>query len=231
MERRLFYLLLPMQKFAVIVAGGSGTRMRNEVPKQFIKLLGKPILMRTLEAFNFDSIQIILVLPSTQIDFWKTLIEHHQFEIPHQIVAGGAARFDSVKNGLNSINQEEGLVAIHDGVRPIIDRQIISKSFQRAQEKGNAITSVPLKDSIRSINDTSNKQEDRSTFRLIQTPQTFQLSLIKKAYAQPFNTLFTDDASVLEKAGFNIHLIEGSYRNIKITTPEDLLVAESFLKA
>lgn len=218
-----------MQKYAVIVAGGSGTRMQSEFPKQFIELRGLPILMHTINAFHFDDIQIILVLPANQIDFWKQLIDKFKYKTPHQIVIGGSARFDSVKNGLSSISSEEGLVAIHDGVRPLIDREIINRSFELAVINGNAIVSIPLKDSIRSIEASRNKQEDRSRFRLIQTPQTFQLNLIKKAFEQPFDPLFTDDASVLEKAGFSIHLIEGSYQNIKITTPEDLLIAESFL--
>ncbi|HEY9118050.1 MAG TPA: 2-C-methyl-D-erythritol 4-phosphate cytidylyltransferase [Roseivirga sp.] len=218
-----------MQKYAVIVAGGSGTRMQSEIPKQFIELKGLPILMHTINAFHFDNIQIILVLPGDQIDFWKHLIDQYDFKTPHQTVIGGSARFDSVKNGLKSISTEEGLVAIHDGVRPLIDREIINRSFEEASKNGNAIVSIPLKDSIRSVDSTSNRQEDRSRFRLIQTPQTFQLNLIKQAFEQPFDPLFTDDASVLEKAGFSINLIEGSYQNIKITTPEDLLIAESFL--
>lgn len=218
-----------MQKYAVVVAGGSGTRMKSELPKQFIELAGKPILMHTLEAFHFDDIQILLVLPSDQIDFWKELVVKHAFQIPHRLVVGGEARFHSVLNGLNAIPDKEGLVAIHDGVRPLIDRAIITNSFEQAKEHGNAIVSIPLKDSIRSISDFGNKQEDRSAFRLIQTPQTFRLELIKDAFLQDFDPLFTDDASVLEKAGHQIHLIDGSYQNIKITTPEDLLIAESFL--
>lgn len=218
-----------MQKYAVIVAGGSGTRMQSEIPKQFIELKGLPILMYTINAFHYDNIQIILVLPDNQIDFWKQLIDQFGFKTPHQIVIGGSSRFDSVKNGLKSILSDDGLVAIHDGVRPLVNREIINRSFEVASTNGNAIVSIPLKDSIRSVDSTVNRQEDRSRFRLIQTPQTFQLNLIKKAFEQPFDPLFTDDASVLEKAGFSIHLIEGSYQNIKITTPEDLLIAESFL--
>lgn len=211
------------------MAGGSGTRMQSEIPKQFIELKGLPILMYTINAFHYDNIQIILVLPDNQIDFWKQLIDQFGFKTPHQIVIGGSSRFDSVKNGLKSILSDDGLVAIHDGVRPLVNREIINRSFEVASTNGNAIVSIPLKDSIRSVDSTVNRQEDRSRFRLIQTPQTFQLNLIKKAFEQPFDPLFTDDASVLEKAGFSINLIEGSYQNIKITTPEDLLIAESFL--
>jgi 2-C-methyl-D-erythritol 4-phosphate cytidylyltransferase len=220
-----------MQKYAIIVAGGSGTRMKSELPKQFIKLAGKPILMHTLEAFHFDNIQIILVLPKSQIPYWKELVDEHQFKIPHNIIAGGEQRFHSVKNGLSSIKADDGLVAIHDGVRPLIKRQIISESFEQAKRAGNAIASIQLKDSIRSITPHANQQEDRTNFRLIQTPQTFKIQLIKRAFEQEYTPSFTDDASVLEQAGHSINLIEGDYKNIKITTPEDLLVAETLLKA
>ena len=220
-----------MQKYAIVVAGGSGTRMKSELPKQFIKLAGKPILMHTLEAFHFDDIQIILVLPESQIPYWKELVDEHQFKIPHNIIAGGEQRFHSVKNGLSSIKADDGLVAIHDGVRPLIKRQIISESFEQAKRAGNAIASIQLKDSIRSITPHANQQEDRTNFRLIQTPQTFKIQLIKRAFEQEYTPSFTDDASVLEQAGHSINLIEGDYKNIKITTPEDLLVAETLLKA
>ncbi|PWL24774.1 2-C-methyl-D-erythritol 4-phosphate cytidylyltransferase [uncultured Roseivirga sp.] len=220
-----------MQKYAIVVAGGSGTRMKSELPKQFIKLAEKPILMHTLEAFHFDDIQIILVLPESQIPYWKELVDEHQFKIPHNIIAGGEQRFHSVKNGLSSIKADDGLVAIHDGVRPLIKRQIISESFEQAKRTGNAIVSIQLKDSIRSITPHANQQEDRTNFRLIQTPQTFKVQLIKRAFEQEYTPSFTDDASVLEQAGHSISLIEGDYKNIKITTPEDLLVAETLLKA
>ncbi len=218
-----------MQKHAVIVAGGSGTRMQSSLPKQFIEVLGQPILMHTLEAFAFDNIQLILVLPASQIGFWHELCQKHAFNIPHKVVEGGSARFHSVNNGLNAIDGE-GLVAIHDGVRPLIARDIIQMAFSVAEEKGNAIVSVPLKDSIREYTAQHNKMVDRMNYRLVQTPQTFRLSLIKKAFKTEFNDGFTDDASVLEAMGEEIHLIDGDYRNIKITTPEDLKVAEAFLR-
>lgn len=220
-----------MQKYGIIVAGGSGTRMKSDLPKQFLELLGKPILMHTIEAFHFDDIKIILVLPKTQVEFWKELVIKHQFSVPHEIVEGGEVRFHSVKNGLESIKSSTGLVAIHDGVRPLIKQAIISESYTAADRHGSAIVSIGLKDSIRSVSDSENRQEDRSKFRLIQTPQTFQLQLIKSAFEQPFNPIFTDDASVLEMAGYKINLIDGDYQNIKITTPEDLTVAQSLLKA
>ena len=153
------------------------------------------------------------------------------FFINHSVVAGGKTRFESVKNGLNSIQETEGLVAIHDGVRPIITEEIIRQAFKESEQHGNAIVSIALKDSIREVNHISNEAKDRSNYRLIQTPQTFQLQLIKKAFEVSYQPSFTDDASVFEHAGNSIHLIEGNYKNIKITTPEDLVVAESFLEA
>lgn len=220
-----------MQKYAIIVAGGSGTRMRSQLPKQFITVAGKPILMHTLKAFDFDDIQLILVLPQQQISFWRELCQKNTFFLPHKIVEGGASRFESVRNGLNSIETQDGLVAIHDGVRPIIKKEIIKKTFEKASETGNAITAVPLKDSIREVNDSSNKAKDRANYRLVQTPQTFLIQRIKDAFDRATHTNFTDDASVLEAMGEEIHLIEGDYRNIKITTQEDLLIAESYLEA
>ena len=215
----------------MIVAGGSGTRMQSELPKQFIKLKGEPILMHTIRAFSFDGIKVIVVLPKSQIVFWKELCQKQAFFLEHKVVEGGKTRFESVKSGLKSIEANEGLVAIHDGVRPIIKKEIINSSFLYAEKNGNAIVSVPLKDSIREINESQNEHKDRNKYRLIQTPQTFQLQLIRSAFEVDYKTHFTDDASVLEYAGNKINLIDGDYRNIKITTPEDLIVAESFLEA
>jgi 2-C-methyl-D-erythritol 4-phosphate cytidylyltransferase len=217
-----------MQKHALIVAGGSGTRMKSDLPKQFISLNGMPILMHTLKAFSFNDVTITLVLPEAQMSFWKELCQKHAFFLPHQLVPGGLTRFESVKNGLSQL-PEMGLVAIHDGVRPIIAQEIIEASFTEALLKGNAIVSVPLKDSIREVSGNGNRAVERANYRLIQTPQTFQLPLIKKAFETPYSDAFTDDASVLEHAGEEINLIEGDYHNIKVTTPEDLMIAESFL--
>lgn len=220
-----------MKKWAVIVAGGSGTRMKSDVPKQFIEIGGKPILMHTLEAYHtaFATLKLILVLPEIQIPFWRGLCAKHKFNLDHKIVSGGPKRFYSVKNGLNAISGS-GIVAIHDGVRPFISPEIIKNSFRVAGEQGNAITSVALKDSIRQVNpDGTNNLVNREDFHLIQTPQTFQVDLIKKAFETEYDPLFTDDASVLERAGTSINLIEGDYRNIKITTTEDLFTAEAML--
>ncbi|MCE7994197.1 MAG: 2-C-methyl-D-erythritol 4-phosphate cytidylyltransferase [Roseivirga sp.] len=221
-----------MQKYVVIVAGGSGTRMKREIPKQFIPVAGKPILMHTLQAFhNFSAeISIILVLPESQILGWKSLCAQYKFDIPHKTTVGGETRFHSVKNGLSNISGG-GLVAIHDGVRPLVSDQIILNSFAIAEQKGNAIAAIPLKDSIRWSNGIDNKVVNRNDYQLIQTPQTFQIALIKKAFDTAYDSGFTDDASVLEATGATINLIEGDYSNIKITTPEDLIVAESLLNA
>ncbi len=224
-----------MKKAAIIVAGGSGSRMKSDLPKQFIEIGGMPILIHTMKQFMAYDAGILLkiVLPETQITFWESLcLKYQDFmqKLPHEVIIGGETRFQSAKNGISAIHFEEGLVAIHDGVRPFVSKEIIGKSFEIAQEKGSAVVCVPLKDSARVlINGYQNQAIDRTLYRLIQTPQTFQLSILRKAYQNPELPTFTDDASVVEAAGFKITLIEGSYENIKITTPEDLLWAEVFL--
>ena len=214
------------KKYAIIVAGGSGSRMKSDIPKQFIEVGGLPILMHTLKRFKEaePKIELILVLPESQFEYWNQLCEKYP-TVPHQLVKGGNTRFQSGLNGLKTI-ENEGLVAIHDGVRPFVSAEIIQESFKVANEKGTAVVSVPSKDSVR----VNGQAIDRSTVRLIQTPQTFQISLIKKAFETEELSTFTDDASVAEHAGFTINLIEGSYENIKITTPEDLQWAEIILK-
>ncbi len=214
-----------IKKYAIIVAGGSGSRMKSDIPKQFIEVGGLPILMHTLKRFKeADSdIELILVLPEDQFEYWDELCLKYP-TVQLQLVKGGETRFQSGLNGLQVIDNE-GLVAIHDGVRPFVSVEIINESFKIAAEKGTAIVSVPSKDSVR----VNGQAIDRSTVRIIQTPQTFQISLIKKAFETEELSTFTDDASVAENAGFEIHLIEGNYENIKITTPEDLLWAEVIL--
>lgn len=219
-----------MKKTALIVAGGNGSRMESDLPKQFILLAGKPILMHTIEAFDQCNVSdIIVVLPSNQIDFWKELCTQFSFNLAHEIIAGGASRFESVQNGLVRCNEED-LVAIHDGVRPFITAEIINNSFDTAAQKGNAVAAVRLKDSIRKVDLLGNKNVNRDAYFLIQTPQTFKCNIIKEAYQAQDHINFTDDASVLEASGHAINLIPGDYKNIKITTPEDLLVAEAFYK-
>ncbi len=219
-------------EYALIVAGGKGTRIKSKLPKQFLELNGLPILMHTINAFvrYSTSVRIILVLPEDDFEIWNALCEKFNFNIPVILQRGGESRFQSVKNGLDKI-EGEGLVAIHDGVRPLVSEDIIGASFRLAAVHQSAVAAVRLKESIRMTDQDNTKAMDRSRFRLIQTPQTFQVDLIKKAYQQKEDVSMTDDASVAEKAGHIISLFEGSYENIKITTPEDLIVAEALMNA
>ena len=219
-----------MKQFVIIVAGGSGSRMKSEIPKQFMLLKNIPVLMHTIKKnFDFNSaISIIVVLPESQIDYWKKLCVDYKFTIHHTCIAGGKTRFHSVKNGLNII-AENGLVAVHDGVRPLVSNQTIQNVFSVAEQKGNAIPCLPLNDSIRIVEGENSSAVLRSKYRLIQTPQCFSSSLIKKAFEQTYNDSFTDCASVVEAMGEKINLVEGNPENIKITTPSDLLIAESLL--
>ncbi|TDB66086.1 2-C-methyl-D-erythritol 4-phosphate cytidylyltransferase [Arundinibacter roseus] len=222
-----------MQEFAIIVAGGSGSRMKSELPKQFLPIGGLPVLMHTLRTFRAYSptLSIRLVLPSVQFDLWHSLCETFHFDETYELIAGGETRFHSVQNGLASIQAPTGVVAVHDGVRPFVTPQIIANSFQQAAALGTAVTCVTLKDSIRQIlPNEKNQAVERTAYRLIQTPQTFRLNWMREAFQTGFLPHFTDCASVLETAGFSIQLIEGAYENIKITTPEDLIWAEAFLK-
>lgn len=220
------------KEYALIVAGGKGTRMKTKVPKQFIEILGLPILMHTINAFfRYDEkITVILVLPEDDFETWQQLCRKHQFNKPVLLQKGGDSRFQSVRNGLALI-QEEGLVAIHDGVRPLVSEDIIGASFRLAAVHQSAVAAVRLKESIRITDQDNTKAVDRSKFRLIQTPQTFNTTLIKQAYQQKEDTSLTDDASVAERAGHIISLFEGSYENIKVTTPEDLVIAEALMKS
>ena len=219
-----------MKYYAIIVGGGSGTRMQQELPKQFIELKGKPILMHSMAAFAHSAIkpEIILVLNVHYHKFWEDLCAQHQFDIPHQLIKGGEQRFHSVKNGLKNI-KSGSIVAIHDAVRPLVSVELINKSFEEAALKGNAVTGVPSKDSVRLLKGDESKAINRESVYLIQTPQTFQIEQLKKAYEQEYRIDFTDDASVVERMGYPIHLIEGAASNIKITYPEDLFFAEQLM--
>ncbi len=223
--------ILKLTEHALIVAGGKGTRIKSVLPKQFIELNGKPILLHTLEAFirYSPSIRIVLVLPEDDFETWRSICKKFEFNYSVTLQKGGETRFQSVKNGLQNI--AEGLVAIHDGVRPLVSEDIIGASFRLAAIHKCAIAAVRLKESIRMTDQDNTKAVDRSRFRLIQTPQTFDVSLIKKAYEQKEDNSFTDDASVAERAGNIISLFEGSYENIKITTQEDLIVAKALMDA
>jgi 2-C-methyl-D-erythritol 4-phosphate cytidylyltransferase len=220
-----------LKKYAIIVAGGSGLRMGTETPKQFLELRGLPVLMHTIKKFHeaFSDITIKLVLPEDHKESWEKLCHKYSYTLSHDVVSGGNSRFQSVKKGLESISSEEGIVAIHDGVRPFVSKEVIQKSFSVAQEIGNATVSVSMKDSLRRVENNKNFAVDRNEYKIIQTPQTFRLDLIKKAFNTPEQSSFTDDASVFEHAGHKIILIEGAYDNIKITTPEDLILGEAIL--
>ncbi|MGD0340105.1 MAG: 2-C-methyl-D-erythritol 4-phosphate cytidylyltransferase [Bacteroidales bacterium] len=219
-----------MKLYAVIVAGGHGKRMGSELPKQYLELAGKPVLMRTLERFKaFDeSIELITVLPENQLRFWAELQKKYSFDIPHTIVKGGKARFYSVRNGLNFVDVP-GLVAIHDGVRPFVSIDTIKSCFQTAEKLGNAIPVISPTESMRMVTETGSVPVNRLNIKIVQTPQVFSAEIIKKAYRQDYLPGFTDDATVLEKTGVKINLIEGNRENIKITTPEDLVISSALL--
>jgi 2-C-methyl-D-erythritol 4-phosphate cytidylyltransferase len=220
-----------MKKFVIIVAGGSGIRMGTEIPKQFLELCGKPALMHSIQIFfDYDpACEMILVLPASQLEYWAGLCLKHEFSIPHQIVSGGDTRFHSVRNGLNQI-KGEGIVFIHDGVRPLVSHETLERCFEMAQKSGNAIPVLPVNESLRKLEGNQNTSVDRSLYFSVQTPQTFRSQQILEAYRQSFDLCFTDDASVAEKAGFTIQMVEGNCENIKITNPADLIVAEAFLQ-
>jgi len=222
-----------MDKFAIIVAGGSGTRMAAPISKQYLEMGGIPILMHTLKAFHDadKEMELILVIPAQDFGFWENLCEKYAFDIKHRVVAGGNSRFQSVKNGLNAIASSDGLVAIHDGVRPFVKGEVIKESFTQAQNFGSAIAVIPLKDSLRKLNDKGESVfQERQYFRLVQTPQTFRLSKIKKAFEVQELHHFTDDATVYEHQGWQVHLISGNPENIKITTPEDMEYASYLME-
>lgn len=219
--------------YVVIVAGGKGLRMGGDVPKQFLLLGGKPVLMRTIERFHaFDAqLQIILVLPPNQQGYWHELCLAHHFKLPYLLADGGATRFESVRNGLTLIpNDAQGVVAVHDGVRPMVSVKVIERCFAMACKAQAVIPVTPVVETLRQIMpDGVSQTVNRDAYRLVQTPQTFDLQLLKQAYQQPYNTAFTDDASVVEALGMQITMVEGNKENIKITTPFDLDVCERLL--
>ena len=222
-----------MKHHAIMTAGGSGTRLQSELPKQFLLLSGLPVLMHTVKKFSGISGKIIVTLPSNHIETWKKLCSLYDFEIAHTVCDGGATRFHSVKNALEEIPDEEALVAVHDGVRPAVSEELIQKVFNAAEKNGNAIPFLTLSESIRKKDETgSNFYADRKNFISIQTPQCFKIKSLRKAYAQPFSESFTDDAAAVEAAtGEKIFLVEGERGNIKITTMEDLIFAEQLMAA
>jgi 2-C-methyl-D-erythritol 4-phosphate cytidylyltransferase len=221
-----------MKKYALIVAGGAGTRMGKDIPKQFLHLAGRPILMHTIEKFySYDTgIEIIVVLGASHISYWESMIDEIGFDIPHKTTVGGAERFHSVKNGLLLVSSPS-LVAIHDAVRPLVSVETIKRCFEAAAIYGNAIPAISPSDSLRILTEKGNRPLNRELIKLIQTPQVFDSELILKAYKQEYSPAFTDDASVLEKAGEKILLVEGNPQNIKITTSIDLIVAGELLSS
>lgn len=215
------------RRYVVIVAGGSGLRMGGPVPKQFMLLGGMPVLMRTVEAFA-RTCGVILVLPASHIEYWRNLCAEYRFDVPHQIAEGGGERFHSVANGLAYV-PDDALVAVHDGVRPLVSQKVIDEAFDTAARFGTAIPVLPAVDSLRYVDGDTNRAVARSSYRMVQTPQVFSSTLLREAYRQPFDKIFTDDASVVEAMGRKVALCNGERRNIKITTPEDLVIAEALL--
>lgn len=219
-----------LKQYVIITAGGIGKRMVSDIPKQFMDLNGLPVILHTIKAFvDYSSnISFVLVLPQDSIDDWTAVEEKLPQNTDYIVCTGGETRFDSVKNGLAMIDGD-GMVAIHDAARPLISVSLISDCFLLAAQKGNAIPVIPLQDSMREISGDESRPVDRDKFRLVQTPQVFDVSLIKKAYEQAFRTSFTDDATVAEAFGAKINTLEGEKRNIKITSPEDMLIAKAYL--
>ncbi|OJV52243.1 MAG: 2-C-methyl-D-erythritol 4-phosphate cytidylyltransferase [Bacteroidetes bacterium 43-16] len=218
---------------AVIVAGGQGLRMQNAVPKQFLPLNGKPILYYSIKAFMeaVPGIRIVLVLPNAHFSYANSVLQHFTSGIDITIVEGGASRFESVKNGLKE-TRETDIIFVHDGVRPLLSTQLIATCLEAAKAYGNAIPVVPVTDSIRQITgDNDSNTVDRELLRAVQTPQTFQGSVLLPAFEQAYRESFTDEASVVEQFGIKVHLVAGEKSNLKITTPEDILFAAAIQTA
>lgn len=220
-----------MKHTALIVAGGKGLRMGSELPKQFLPIGGKPVLMHTLEAFyRFDSgIDLILVLPEEQQGYWKQLCEKHRFTIRHLIANGGETRFHSVRNGLALVSGG-GLVGVHDGVRPFVSQEVIRRCYDRAATEKAVIPVVDVVETVRQVTESGSRTVNRDDYKLVQTPQVFDADLLRRAYAQDFKPFFTDDASVVEAMGVPVDLVEGNRENIKITTPFDLKIATALVE-
>lgn len=220
-----------MSDYAIIVAGGKGLRMGSDIPKQFLPVKGKPVLMRTLERFReySDTLQLILVLPQSQQDYWRQLCEEYHFEVVHTLAQGGSTRFESSLNGLRCIPADaQGLVAIHDGVRPFASIDTIRRCFEAAERDGAAIPVMPVTDTLRLIEPNGESHNVlRTDYRSVQTPQAFSIEVAREAFNQPYQECFTDDASVVEHIGRKVTMVEGNRENIKITTPADLLFAEA----
>ena len=222
-----------MKRYAILVAGGKGLRMGGDIPKQFLPVGGKPVLMRTIEVFRqaYPDIHIILVLPASQQEYWRQLCKEYAFTAPFQIANGGETRFHSVSNGLKLIPDDaEGIVGVHDGVRPFVSTEAIHRCYDEAVEFGAVVPVIPVVETVRKLcEDGTSVTVPRDEYKLVQTPQTFHVSLLKEAYRQPYIPSFTDDASVVEAFGKPVHLVEGNRENIKITTPADIRFANGLL--
>ena len=226
--------------YIIIVAGGKGLRMGSDIPKQFLPIGGKPVLMRTIERFReySEDLQIILVLPEAQQDYWRQLCEDYHFDVTYQLANGGQTRFHSVQNGLALIPDDaEGVVGVHDGVRPFPSLEVIHNCYETARTQKAVIPVIPVVETVRKLDltkcqtlcEVESITVPRDEYRLVQTPQTFDIQLLKAANRQPYNEGFTDDASVVESYGHQITLVEGNRENIKITTPYDLKIAECIM--
>ena len=215
-------------EYVIITAGGKGSRVGSDIPKQFLELKGAPVIVHSIRAFKEYSpnINVVVVLPDDAVDHWIEIAEKHH--INAETCTGGETRFASVKNGLELIGKE-GFVAIHDAARPLVSPPLISQCFLVAAQEGNAVPVIPLTDSVRELSNDVSRPAERERFKLVQTPQVFEASLIQKAYEQAYRTSFTDDATVVEAFGVKIHLVEGEKSNIKITTKEDLLIAKALI--
>jgi len=222
-----------MERYAIIVAGGKGLRMGSDIPKQFLPIGGKPVLMRTIEVFRqaYPGIHVILVLPTSQQEYWQQLCREYAFDMPFQIADGGETRFHSVSNGLKLIPDDaDGIVGVHDGVRPFVSVETIRRCYDEAVEFGAIVPVIPVVETVRQLRkDGASVTVPRDEFRLVQTPQTFRISLLKDAYQQLYTPFFTDDASVVESLGKSVHLVEGNRENIKITTPADIRFVNGLL--
>ena len=216
-----------MKKHIIIVAGGKGLRMGGDVPKQFLPVCGKPVLMRTLEAFHtYDSsIHLVLVLPVSQQAYWKELCQFYQFELPHDIANGGETRFHSVRNGL-ALVEDDGVVGVHDGVRPFVSQEVIARCYEKAMLQKAVVPVIGVVETVRHLTEEGSVTVPRDQYKLVQTPQVFDVALLRRAYQQEYTEMFTDDASVVESLGEKVHLVEGNRENIKLTTPFDLKLAE-----
>ena len=216
-----------MKKHIIIVAGGKGLRMGGDIPKQFLPVCGKPVLMRTMEAFHtYDAaIHIILVLPVSQQAYWKELCQEYRFSLSHDIANGGDTRFHSVMNGL-ALVEGNGLVGVHDGVRPFVSQEVIARCYEEAEACKAVIPVIDVVETVRHLTEEGSETVPRDRYKLVQTPQVFEVELLRRAYQQTYTDLFTDDASVVEALGEKVYLVKGNRENIKLTTPFDLKLAE-----